>query len=121
MLQQTIFKIGNLLQRGFGHKGAQVVSRTLTNNEDFMQLQIPGRKIHLVFAVCNIKQFPETIEQLGEEIISLVNRLIKIIHEVGEAWDGVPTNNYGDRYILTWKLPQFSSEKITKTEHQKSI
>jgi len=37
MLQQTIYKIGNLLQRGFGQKGAQVVARTLTNDERFME------------------------------------------------------------------------------------
>lgn len=84
-----------------------------------MNLQIPGRKIHLIFAVCNIKQFPETIEQLGEEIISLVNRLIKIIHEVSEEWDGVPTNNYGDHYILTWRLPQVNEYKV-KSELSKS-
>mgnify|MGYP003944343105 CR=1 FL=1 len=77
----------------------------MTNNENFQELQIPGRKVHIVFAVCRIKQFSETIEQLGEEINSLVNRLIKIIHQVGAKWDGAPTNNYGDHYILTWRLP----------------
>ena len=70
-----------------------------------MQLQIPGRKIQVVFSVCKIRKFPETIEQLGEEIISLVNRLIKIIHEVCEFWEGVPTNNYGEYYLLIWRLP----------------
>jgi hypothetical protein len=62
--------------------------------------------------VCSIKQFPETIEQLGEEIISLVNRLIKIIHQVGAQWDGSPTNNYGDHYILTWRLPSEDHHRI---------
>ena len=35
MLESTIFKIGSLLQRGFGEKGAQIVSRTLTNDDRF--------------------------------------------------------------------------------------
>jgi len=42
MLELTIFKIGTLLQRGFGELGAKVVAQTLTNNEDFMDLMIPG-------------------------------------------------------------------------------
>lgn len=35
MLEQTIFKIGTLLQRGFGERGAQIVTRTLTNDQRF--------------------------------------------------------------------------------------
>ena len=85
-----------------------------------MQVQIPGRKVHLIFSVCNIKQFPETIEQLGEEIVSLVNRLIKIIHEVSEVWDGIPTNNYGDKYILTWRIPFKDETKKLMSDLNKS-
>jgi len=40
-----------------------------------------------------------------------VNRLVKIIHQVGTVWDAKPTNNYGDRYILLWHLPQEASAK----------
>jgi len=52
MLEQTIFKIGTLLQRGFGEKGTQIVSRTLTYDERFMELLIPGRKVNMIFSVC---------------------------------------------------------------------
>jgi len=38
ILEQTIFKISTLLQRGFGSKGAMIVSRTLTYDERFMEL-----------------------------------------------------------------------------------
>jgi hypothetical protein len=64
MLQLTIFKIGTLLQRGFGERGAQIVTRTLTGDERFMELQIPGRKVDVIFAICQIKQFSETTESL---------------------------------------------------------
>lgn len=53
---------------------------------------------------------------MGEEIISLVNRLIKIIHEVGEVWDGIPTNNYGEYYLLTWRLPTPSEDMPKNNE-----
>jgi hypothetical protein len=64
MLEQTIFKISTLLQRGFGELGASVVAGTLTNNEDYMDLMIPGKKINVVFSVCRINQFTETTDSL---------------------------------------------------------
>jgi len=64
MLELTIFKIGTLLQRGYGELGAKVVAQTLTNNEDFMDLMIPGQKMHMIFCVVRIKQFTETTESL---------------------------------------------------------
>ena len=30
---------------------------------------------------------------------------MKIVHECAKRWDGVPTNNNGDIYILSWRLP----------------
>ena len=105
MLELTIFKISTLLQRGFGELGAKVVAQTLTNNEDFMNLMIPGQKMHMIFCVCRIKQFTETTESLQDEIIVFVNKIVKIIHEVTKRWDGQPAKNYGEKYLLIWKLP----------------
>jgi hypothetical protein len=105
MLELTIFKIGTLLQRGFGEKGAQIVSRTLTYDERFMELQIPGRKVNIIFSICQIRQFSETTECLQDEIIVFVNKIVKIVHECAKRWDGIPTNNNGDTYILSWRLP----------------
>jgi len=34
-----------------------------------------------------------------------VNKIVKIVHECAKRWDGVPTNNNGDIYILSWRLP----------------
>lgn len=82
-----------------------MVASTLTNNEDFMDIMIPGQKMQIIFSVCRIKQFTETTESLQDEIIVFVNKIVKIIHEVTKRWDGMPAKNYGDRYLLIWKLP----------------
>jgi hypothetical protein len=42
VLEKTIYKISNLLQRGFGELGARVVAQYLTRNEDFMDIMMPG-------------------------------------------------------------------------------
>jgi hypothetical protein len=77
-----------------------------------MELQIPGRKVNIIFSICQIRQFSETTECLQDEIIVFVNKIVKIVHECAKCWDGVPTNNNGDIYILSWRLP-------TKTDVQK--
>jgi len=34
-----------------------------------------------------------------------VNKIVKIIHEVTKRWDGQPAKNYGEKYLLLWKMP----------------
>ncbi|CDW71083.1 adenylyl cyclase [Stylonychia lemnae] len=111
MLELTIFKISTLLQRGFGELGARVVAKTFTNTEDYMDLMVPGKKINLVFSVFRIRQFTETTESLQDEIIVFVNKIVKIVHEVAKKWDGAPTKNYGDKYLLTWRLPNLKKNE----------
>ena len=76
-----------------------------------MDLMIPGKKKNLVFSVCRIRQFTETTESLQDEIIVFVNKIVKIVHEVAKKWDGLPTKNYGEKYLLTWKLPTVKEKK----------
>ena len=90
VLEKTINKIGNLLQRGFGELGAKVVAQTLTGNEDFMNIMVSGTKFDLVFSVVRIRYFTETTESLQDEIIVFVNKIVKIIHDVGKLWGGEP-------------------------------
>jgi hypothetical protein len=55
MLELTIFKIGTLLQRGFGELGAQIVALSLTQTDTGMDLNLPGRKVELIFSICRIR------------------------------------------------------------------
>jgi len=68
---------------------------------------MPGSRVELVFSMCRIRQFTETTECLQDEIIVFVNKIVKIVHECTKRWDGKPTKNYGDKYLLTWKIPSF--------------
>jgi hypothetical protein len=63
VLEKTINKIGNLLQRGFGELGAKVVAKTLRSDERFMDYMTgSGERIDMVFSVVRIKQFTETTD-----------------------------------------------------------
>ena len=111
MLELTISKVSTLLQRGFGEKGAQIVSRALTYDERFVEWLIPGRKVNMIFSFCQIKQFSEITDCLHDEIIVFVNKIVQIIHECARKWDGYPTKNQGDKYLLTWKIPTIEDVK----------
>jgi class 3 adenylate cyclase len=65
----------------------------------------------MIFSYCHVRQFTETTESLQDEIIVFVNKIIKIVHECSDKWDGAHTKNYGDKYLLTWKLPVIGQKK----------
>ena len=64
MLEQTIFKIGTLLQRGFGELGASIISESLTQTDYGMDLSKPGKKVEIVYSICRIRKFTDTTECL---------------------------------------------------------
>ena len=109
MLEQTIFGIGTLLQRGFGELGASIIAQSLTQTETGMDLSLPGKKVEIVYSICRIRQFSDTTECLTHEIVVFVNKIVKIIHMCAQNWDGKPTKNFGDRYMITWKLPGYEN------------
>lgn len=108
MLELTIFKIGTLLQRGFGELGAGIISNSLIQVDPGLDFYTPGKRVELVFSFCRIRQFTETTECLQDEIIVFVNKIVKIIHECTKRWNGKPTKNFGDKYLLTWRIPSYS-------------
>ena len=69
----------------------------------------------MIFSVCQIRKFSETTECLQIEIFVYINKIVKIIHECAKKWDGLPTNNNGDRYVMCWRLP--TQEDIKKSLH----
>lgn len=64
MLELTIFKIGTLLQRGFGELGSSIVAKSLIQTDPGLDFYLPGKKVELVFSICRIRQFTETTECL---------------------------------------------------------
>ena len=72
-----------------------------------MDLSLPGKKVEIVYSICRIRQFIDTTETLQDEIIVFVNKIVRTIHLCAQHWDGSPTKNYGERYMITWKLPGY--------------
>lgn len=65
----------------------------------------------MIFSFCQIKQFSEITDCLHDEIIVFVNKIVQIIHECANVWDGYPTKNQGEKYLLTWRIPTIEDVK----------
>jgi len=48
----------------------------------------------------------------------MVNNIIQIIHNTSDKWSGSPTTNEGDKYLITWKLPQLDDQDNEKNEQR---
>jgi len=48
---------------------------------------------------------------------------VKIVHEVAALWDGTAVKNYGDKYLLIWKLPSYEQavDKLEDDEKDKRL
>jgi hypothetical protein len=65
-----------------------------------------------------IKEFVTISEIMGEPITMLLNEVIQIIHQTADKWSGSPNKNDGDRYLITWKLPESDEQDSEKNEQR---
>lgn len=110
-LLQTIDKIGHLMRIGFGEAGAQIIAANLKSSTGDDQQGIPsllttGRGIVSIFGFCDIRNFTDTTECLQEEVMTFVNRVAHILHNVVKDCKGAANKNIGDAFLISWKVPQ---------------
>merc|ERR1719265_1726888 len=102
MLENTILKIGALLQVGFGEAGAPIISKNMSLGGGELQIMTPGRKLFALFGYCDIHDFMETTECLQEEVMVFVNKIARVVHTCVHEWSGAVSKNVGDSFLLTW-------------------
>lgn len=79
---------------------------------------IPGHRINVIFMVVRINDFVEISDTLQEHVIVFLNKVTKILHTCGERWSGSANRNDGEKYLLTWKLPDIEENENEKNEQQ---
>jgi class 3 adenylate cyclase len=115
-LEKTLFRIGNLLQMAYGRLGAIIIKENVSSGDGGLEIMIPGRRINVIFMVIKINDFVDITEIMREQIIILLNKIIKVIHVTAEKWSGSPNKNDGDRLLITWKLPDIEEGESEKNE-----
>jgi|LauGreDrversion4_2_1035121.scaffolds.fasta_scaffold325788_1 hypothetical protein len=115
-LEKTLFRIGNLLQMAYGRLGAVIIKENVSSGDGGLEIMIPGRRINVIFMVIKINNFVDITDIMREQIIILLNKIIKVIHITSEKWSGQPNKNDGDRLLITWKLPDIEEGESEKNE-----
>jgi hypothetical protein len=118
-LQKTIFRIGNLLQMSFGQLGAVVIKENSSQGDgNSLEIMIPGHRINVIFMVCRVNRYTDYSELLKSHITEFLNRIVGILHECAGRWDGQANKSEGDKYLLTWKLPNTESQQDNERNEQ---
>jgi class 3 adenylate cyclase len=102
LLENTLAKIGSLMQVGFGAAGAEIIGQNMLSGT--LNAMVPGKKITSIYGFCDIRQFTDTTECLQEDVMVYVNKLGALVHSGTHAYYGMANKNIGDAFLLSWKL-----------------
>ncbi|CCI41125.1 unnamed protein product [Albugo candida] len=124
LLELTLFKVGRLMQVGFGAAGADIIGKNMGSGD--LDPMLPGKKITAIYGFCDIRQFTDTTECLQEEVMVYVNKLGDIMHSGTHHYYGMANKNVGDAFLLSWKicdgeLPRFSRFTDLPTEEDRVL
>jgi class 3 adenylate cyclase len=103
VLEQTLSKIGGLLQVGFGVAGADIIRQNMGTGGD-LQVMIPGNKVTCVFGFGIIEHFTETVSCLEERICQYINEIARIVHGAVHDYYGAANKNIGVAFLVAWKI-----------------
>nr|CCA17596.1 Voltagegated Ion Channel (VIC) Superfamily putative [Albugo laibachii Nc14] len=103
MLEETLGKIGRLLQVGFGAAGTEIIAKNM-GGAGALDVMIPGKKITSVFGFGIIEHFTETCSLLEEDIITYINTIAEIVHGNAKNFHGAANKNIGAAFLLAWKI-----------------
>lgn len=103
MLEETLSKIGGLLQVGFGVAGTEIIAANMGGAGE-LNVMIPGKKITSIFGFGIIERFTEMCSVLEEDIITYINTIADIVHSDTNTYFGAANKNIGPAFLLAWKI-----------------
>ncbi|KAL3129383.1 membrane associated adenylyl cyclase [Cryptosporidium hominis] len=101
MLEETFSKLGTLLAVGLGSAGANIIIHNL--KDDKVVVKLPGKKVMGIYGFCDIRNFTDATEILGEDVMVFVNQVAEITHGVVCKYGGSANKNVGDAFLFVWK------------------
>merc|ERR1719171_2148551 len=103
MLEETILKIGGLLQVSFGEAGADVLKKNMGSGDGELNIMKPGFTIEAIFGYINIRSFSDINTILEEDVVLFVNTVAQVVHTCVCRWRGLPCESFGDAFLVMWK------------------
>lgn len=88
----------------------------MSSGDGSLEIMIPGHRINVIFLVVKINQLVDISSTLGEHSTVFLNKIVSILHVCANKWSGASNKNDGDKYLLTWKLPEIDESENEKNE-----
>lgn len=104
LLEAAISKITGLLSVGFGEAGAGIISANLSSSSATIDPLLPGVRVYALFGFCDIHQFEEVNNKLGNDVLVFVNTIAEIVHSSVHSWGGQCNKNLGNAFVLVWRV-----------------
>ena len=104
VIEESILKIGALLALSFGRAGARMITANMSQGV-LPNFVIEGRRVVAVFGFCDIRNFTDVTESLGERVMLFVNEVASILHHTVDQHLGTSNANIGDAFLFVWPLP----------------
>ncbi len=93
----------------FGQLGAVIIRENVSSGDGSLEIMIPGHRINVIFMVARVNNFVDITNCLGSQSTEFLNKVISILHQCAYKWDGWANRNEGDKYLITWKMPDTTS------------
>jgi len=119
MLENTILKIGELLQRGFGAAGAEIIGKNMSSGDGDLNIMMPGNRVTAIFGWSDVRNFTFATEILNEGVMLFINAVGNIVQTCVHKWSGVANKNVGDAFVVLWKVeePQQTERNYNAQKH----
>jgi hypothetical protein len=112
MLEETILKIGGLLQVSFGEAGADVLKKNMGSGDGELNIMKPGFTIEAIFGYVNIRSFSDINALLEEDVVLFTNTVAQVVHTCVYRWRGLPCESFGDAFLVMWKPSPKATNEI---------
>jgi hypothetical protein len=103
MLEETIDKVGSLLQIAFGEDGSNIIRKCTSENGD-IELSHLGKKQNIIIGYARIAKFDIITDCLEKEVMVFLNKICKIVHECCVQWYGSPSKNEMGAMLMIWPI-----------------
>jgi class 3 adenylate cyclase len=108
LLETTIEKITTLLRVGFGEAGANIIKANLEvkdgENTSAINPLLPGIRVYAVVGFCDIHHFDECLLLLERDVLTFVNSIAEIVHNMVGHWGGQCNKNLGNAFVIIWRI-----------------
>jgi hypothetical protein len=100
----------------FGQLGALIIRDNVSSGDGSLEIMIPGHRLNAIFLVVRLQHYIEVQDVLKEDSLLFLNSIVEILHKCASKWDGWANKSEGEKYILTWKLPNIDELDNEKNE-----